>query len=433
MKERNTADEPYADQIDLSSILAVLWKRRKMIILGTFGATMFSIGISFLLPRVYRSEGFYQLGNPTEKISENGKPSKNKPATINKKKTSIGVPVPLYKKSSAQFFNPNRFHLIAGQNKSFKEEDLIIIRTKFITPEDIDKWIKPVYAYAKEDSREFAQLPQDESNSVIGLNLSYEADSAENSYEFVSFFGDYIRDCLLYFTLFNYIMDGYSSTVSQINKIENDIINTQFELLQNSNKMKDIKAIISNYPESAKIENRQLVSIQEGGDRFLSPVTQLVGIESNLADLRRDLAELEREKEKIAIRAEYFSHCHKEMLKIAESGESLFLMLKSSQDKVFKDKDLSRDSLREVFNSLSIDLQTFEFIFYTNSRFISGPTIPDMHIKPKKSLIVMLSCLSSFFIFFFLAFFLDWWQSNKKSIILNRKLPISHHNSNGKV
>ena len=71
MTETNSTEETYDDEIDLSSIVAVLWQRRKLIIFGTLGATLLSIGISFLIPRVYRSEGFYQLGNPTKKIVEN--------------------------------------------------------------------------------------------------------------------------------------------------------------------------------------------------------------------------------------------------------------------------------------------------------------------------------------------------------------------------
>jgi LPS O-antigen subunit length determinant protein (WzzB/FepE family) len=425
MTETSSTEEAYADEIDLISILAVLWKRRKLIVFGTLGATLMSIGISFLLPRVYRSEGFYQLGNPTMNVSEYEKSKIKKTAsmtTTTKKTASIGVPVPLYKSSSTQFFNPNRFLLIASQYKVFKKEDLKEIAADFRKAEDINKWIKPVYAFAKEDAREFTQLSKDESNSVIGLNLSYEADSPENASAYVSFFGHYIRDCLLYVTLYNYIMDGYSNTISQTKKNDNDIINIQFELLQNTNKMKDIRAILSNYPESAKIDNRQLVSVQDGGSRFLAPVTQLVGIESTLADLRQDLAELERDREKLTVRFEYFSRCYGELAKIGEHGEPLFLLLKSIKDEVFKNKDLGKDEIKEVFNNLTIDLQTFDLNFFSNSRFISGPTIPSVHIKPWKSLIAIVSSSASFFLLIIFAFVSHWWQGNKKAIMSARSL-----------
>jgi hypothetical protein len=182
-------------------------------------------------------------------------------------------------------------------------------------------------------------------------------------------------------------------------------------------KLKDIRAILSNYPESAKIDNRQLVSVQDGGSRFLAPVTQLVGIESTLADLRQDLAELERDREKLTVRAEYFSSCYSELVKIGEHGESLFLQLKSLKDEVFKNKDLSKDEVKEVFNNLSIDLQTFDLNFFSNSRFISGPTIPTVHIGPRKSLIAIVSGFASFFLLVILAFVSNWWLGNKKAIM----------------
>ena len=72
MTETNSTEETCDDEIDLSSLFAVLWKRRKLIIFGTLGALLLSIVISLLLPRVYRSEGFFQLGNPTKMTAEIG-------------------------------------------------------------------------------------------------------------------------------------------------------------------------------------------------------------------------------------------------------------------------------------------------------------------------------------------------------------------------
>jgi LPS O-antigen subunit length determinant protein (WzzB/FepE family) len=427
MKEHNLK-EILADEIDLISIIAIIWKSRKLIIFGAFATVILSAGASFLIPRAYRSEGFYQLGNPTNKIIENTKRVNGKigneilkkidAAYVANKTSSIGVPVPLYKSSSTQFFNPNRFQLIAKKSHLFKEAELKKIATDFRTAEDISRWIKPVYAFAKDDSREFTQLPQDQSNSVIGLNLSYEADSPENASLYVTYFGRYVRDCLLYATLYNYVMDGYSNGMSGIQKIENEIIDMKFQLVQNANKLKDIRSIIANYPDSAKIENRQLVSIQEGGDRFLSPVTQLVGIESILADLRRDLAELERERDKLTARAEYFSRCYDVLKTNSENGESLFLMLKAIKESVFSDKDLGKDEIKEAFNNISIDLQTFDLNFYFNSRFVSGPTIPEIYSKPRRSLIVILSFVISLFSLVIFVLIADWWKRNKSAINL---------------
>jgi hypothetical protein len=191
----------------------------------------------------------------------------------------------------------------------------------------------------------------------------------------------------------------------------------QFNVLQNTKKMLDIKAILTKYPASAKIENRQLVSVQEGGSRFLSPVTQLVGIESALADQRRNLAELEREKDMLLIRREYFSKCNNSLNKLGRRGEMIFSQLKVIKSDVFKNKDFRMGTVKEVFNNLNIALQTFDLAFFTNCRFISGPTLPERHIAPRKSIIVIVACFLSFFFFVFLVLALHWWQSNKKAIL----------------
>jgi LPS O-antigen subunit length determinant protein (WzzB/FepE family) len=424
--ENKIADETNVDEIDLTSIFVVAWKRRKLIGFGTLLTTLLVIGICLLLPHNYRSEGFYQFGNPQKKIVEIegylpinslGKFSDK----VEKKVPAIGIPLPLYKSISTQFFNPNRLQYVASQDKFLNKNEYKEIEHNFSSPTDINKWFKPVYAFAKEDAREFLQLSPDESNRVIGLNLIYETDSPKRAHDYVSFFGRYIRDCLLYVTSYNFIMDGYSTTQSELNKNENEIIGLEFEISQNTKKMQDIRAILSNYPESAKIENRQLVSIQDGGSRFLAPVTQLVGIESSLADLRLYLADLKREREKLNIRSAYFLLCLNELPKIGENGGSLFAMLKSKKEEVFSDKDLGQDSVKAVFNSLSIDLQTFDFTYFKNSRFISGPTVPSVAVGPRRIFIVILSAFVSFIFFTTLSFALFRWQGNKKSILSGRR------------
>jgi hypothetical protein len=235
MADPTSPEGTYDDEIDLRLIFAVLWRQRKLIILGTLGATLLAIGISFLIPKVYRSEGFFQLGNPSyEFIEDDDKLKSEKPKPI-------GISIPIYKSSSSQFFNSNRLYIKAGQDKSFNEEDLTKIKDDLKSTADIAKWIKPVYSFAKEDAREFTQLPKDELNSVLGLNVSFEAYSPEKAAAHVSFLGNYARDCLMHFTLYNYIMDGFNDTTAATSKMENQIIEAQFQLQQNSKKGKILK------------------------------------------------------------------------------------------------------------------------------------------------------------------------------------------------
>lgn len=393
------------EEINFTKIFAIFWRQRKLIFFGTLAITLFAAALSFFIPKTYRSEAFYQLGNPERKIVKNMEG-----------KDLIGFPITLYKKSTPEIFNSNRLYLFAKERRFFSEKDLKKVKANFQTAADIEKWITPVFAFSKEDLLKMAKLPNGGPNLVLGLSLCYETDSPQKALNFVRFFGEFIRDCLLHAVLYNYIKDEYIKVISELSENENAGIDLQFLILQNVKKMLDIKTILTKYPEAKKIDSGQVVSIQEGGFRFLTPITQLVGIESILADQRRELARLEREKEILHIRKEYFSKSNASLNQTDQCGEFIFSQLKAIKSDVFKNKDFSKGPTKVVFNNLNIDLQTFDLAFFTNCRFISGPTLPTRHIKPRKSAIIILTCFLSFFFFIVLALVLHWWQGNKKKI-----------------
>jgi LPS O-antigen subunit length determinant protein (WzzB/FepE family) len=387
-------DRDNEDEIDLVSLFLIIWKRRKLIVFGTLGITLLAAIYSFMIPKGYLSTGFYQLG-------------------------ADGMPNAKFKNSLTLFYDPDRLEIFANHEKKFTLWEKI--NESFKTSENIKKRIKPVFTHTKEDVREIGNLPSDQKNVVVGVDLSYEADISRNAHDVVSFLGDYMRNCLNYIKVFNYIQDGYNNADSELAKNENVIISNQFELLQYTNKALDIQAIMKKYPESARIEDRQLVSIQEGGYHYLSPVTQLVGIESNLADIRRKLAELERTQEKLMLCKEFFSNCMAMVEKADKNGDFMLSQLSIIKNDFFKNHDVSKDSTKEVFNNISIDIQGFERI-NINNRFVSGPSIPEKHIKPNKRVIVMVTFFASFFLLVMMTFILEWWQKNKEIIqTLNSK------------
>jgi len=385
------------DEIDLGAILAALWKRKKLIIFGTLVVTLLAAAASFIIPKTYRSEAFYQIGN------------------------GDGVTIPLYKKSASQFSSPTRFQYYVSRNTSFTDQEKQEISKKFTEAKDIQKWISPIYAFSKEDSRQLAQVGKDQNNSVLGLNLAFEARTPEQAAKMVSFFGEYVRDCLMYVTMFNYISGNAINARISLQENENALSAIRFSLEQEQKKMVDIQAILRKYPDAANIENRQLVSIQEGGAHFLSPLTQLVGIESKVADLRREVDRLERDREKLLLVVEFFDLVNVFLNQDGKQGEPLFQRLKAAETELFAKKDLSRDTVREVFNNLNIDRQNFDRTFYTSYRFVSGPTVPTQHIMPRKSKIVLAAFFLSSFFFLFLALFLNWWQDYKKTTSAGEK------------
>ena len=373
------------DEIDLVSLFSVIWKRRKMIVFGTLGITLLAAISSFMIPKGYLSAGFFQLGG--------------------------GMPNSEFKSISALVYDPDNLKMFADREKTVALWEKI--NESFKTSESIKKLIKPIYTHTKEDTRIIGDLPSDQKNVVIGLELSYEADLSQKAHDVVIFLGDHINNCLNYNNLYSYIQNKYNNADSDLAKNENAIMDNQYQLLQYANKTLDIQAILLKYPDSARIEDRQLVSNQ--GYHYLAPITQLVGIESTLADLRRGSIDLERSKEKLMLFKEYYFNCKDMMEKAGKNGNFILSQLPIIRNDLFKNKELSKDTTKDVFNNISIDIQNFNNISAAN-RFISGPSIPEKHIKPKKRVIVMVTFFASFFLLVMVTFILEWWQKNKEII-----------------
>ena len=173
---------PNRDEVDLAELLAILWKRRMLIIFGTVAMTLLTAATSYFIPKTYRSEGFYQLGTPKMIIiGEKDAAMAETKEKVQENKNFVGIPIPFYNSSSPQFSNPTRLQLYASQQKIFTAKDLEDIRVNFPTAASISKWIKPVYAFTKGNLRELAPIGKNEVNSVIGVSLSYEAASPQDA------------------------------------------------------------------------------------------------------------------------------------------------------------------------------------------------------------------------------------------------------------
>jgi Chain length determinant protein len=426
MTDRENENE---DEIDLVSLFLIIWKRRKLIVLGTLGVTLLAAIYSFTIPKGYLSTGFYQLGVAGVPLGVGGVPISslfdkfdkfdkfdNEGAaeqSMRPFKDSNELTIPSFKNSATQFYNPERLKFYADHKKTLNSWEKVT--ESLNTSEDIRKRIKQIYAHSKEDVREVGSLSADQKNVIIGVELSYETDIPQRAHDVVAFLGEYVKDCLSYDHLFHYVQNGFNTAELEFSRNENSIMDHRFKILQLTNKALDIQSILTKYPDSARIEDRQLVSIQGGGYHYLSPVSQLVGIESNLADLRRKLAEFERAKEKLVISKAYFSKCKDMMEKADKSGDYLLSQLPIIKSELVKDMDASQDITKEAVNNISLDIQRFTNL-YTNYRFISGPSIPEKHIKPNKRVIVMVTFFASFFLLVMMTFILEWWQKNKEII-----------------
>ena len=256
-------------------------------------------------------------------------------------------------------------------------------------------------------------------NFVVGVGISGEGDSPQKARTFVSIIGEFIKDSIIYGKLKNYIASELSRSRTEYNKYDNYIIKDDFKLKQLSLKRDDIREMLKRYPETREIMKfREVVSLADGGHRFLSPTMQLVGVESYMADVRENLSGCKRNKEVAGLKLQFFQKVNEILDSETFSGplleKSLALIQTISADQA--NQDLTDDVVREVKNDLNVDFNNF-VSFREGMRFISGPSLTERPIHPRKALITSIAFVLGFFLFVFLAFFIEWWSKNKTMIV----------------
>lgn len=438
----------YRSDLDLLQLVKVLVHRKWLIIIGTLAFTIAVIGITFIMPKVYESDGFFQLSRGVEfdmeelkKIQEQIREDFQKHEVGNRtlQKNLLltevlqdnnwllkNVSVPDYKKYSAQFTNPSQFRRFIDHNaknpgsnnknidKKRLEELKTGIKKTIRTSDDLAQWFEPVYAYSKKDLANLGQIAKDVRNFVVGIRITGEQNSPKNARALVSILGNFVKDCIIYGKMTDYIGDQLNRCTTEGRIFDNNVIKDQFKLKQLQAKRDELKILLTRYPQSKSMSGRELVSLELGGHRYLSPVAQLVGTESHIADLKENIAHNTRSSRLMNLKADYYSRA-KKLLEKEQFGTVLLDKCLALKDFIQKEKNIPEDVKKQAVNELEIDLEKFNSL-RRDMQYVSLPSLPDKPVKPRKAIITAVAFLLAFFFFIVLAFFLEWWQTNKKQI-----------------
>lgn len=378
---------------NLAEFLRVIWKNKVMVIGGTFLATVIAIAVCLLLPRIYRGEGLFKLSGYSEKFS----------AADLKGYMSI-------------FQNPEGFLRFVREGKYFDEKQLRRLTTKFKEPKDLAKWLRPVYSYTRDDIKELGKISKDEVNFVLGLKISSEETSPERAVHFVKVLGEFIQDSIRFVKLFDLARRKYNGAIDGLQKNANLILEQDFQLRQLEKKRVEIQSILRRYPDAGKMENWQVISVDNSGYRYLSPVAQLIGIESNIADVNRIIALYQREKKRAEIEIELFSRL-KDFCERNHSGQLVWTECTKLKNDFFAKRDMEDDVLRGVYNELSSTLTQLHGYFTEEIGYGGDLPLPKDPVAPKRRIIVLVTFLASFLFFVAWSLWLDWWTRNKKTIV----------------
>ena len=380
MKEDDTRG---LGEIDLYDYLRVMWQWKWLIIVGVIVTMAAAILVSYRV-RTYESEGIFRLSAEAVQFS-----------------------VPEYINVSASFMNSKDFATYLETHDVISEGDLQRVSRGIAAMGNLQKRIEPIYVFKEEEYRRI----NPEKQYVAAIKITWNKRSPALAQQLTRALGLFAKHSLENMLMEEYVAQRYKQAYIQVQQLESKLADLRFSLQQQMKKLAALKKISQQSPGTEQLASREVVSIEEGGHRYLSPSAQMVAIQVQTADTELNIADTKRQLKINRVKLELFTMM-KETLEEKDQG-SLFERLEGIKETFFKGKDVRHDEILIVQHEISADFARFEHRFRDVMRFSSGPTLPKK-AKPSTRLVVGVAFILGLFFFTLFAFFVEFIQRSQQ-------------------
>lgn len=253
---------------------------------------------------------------------------------------------------------------VSQSSASEQARDAVTLVTNQADP--LREAFTPVFRVSKSDLKELGEPPREPKDpkeaelankQVLGARLTITHRDPAIAREGVVLLANYTRQELLRYQLAENISQRLIKLRADIPKLENEAIAERFNIQQMQAKVVELQKIADAYPKAQVYEARQVVNIERGGEKFLSPIAQVIAAESEAVQNRRTLAEKERELKMAALELQYLAAAQ-EPLASEVGGSALAGKLADLATRMLKPAADKEEWARVVFNQSMMDIDT---------------------------------------------------------------------------
>lgn len=175
-----------------------------------------------------------------------------------------------------------------------------------LNPSFWDAVATPVMPISKRDMKDFGELKGGAGASLIGLELKADARDPGTATAMVQLMSEFLANGMLRERMRTWIVTGLGETRTRQKTLRADIIALQLKIESAKRRVADMESMVTRYPEVSKLDGR-LVSVSEGGDKFLPPYAQLVAAESSITESREAILQAQRRVQQLDLLANFYA------------------------------------------------------------------------------------------------------------------------------
>jgi hypothetical protein len=327
---------------DVARVMLARWKTMLSIVIA-----MTVVALAWALhSALYRGEGILQM--PTVSLSD-------------------------FKRYSIPLLDGHAFVAFLGTRKDFTPYEIEQIRSLLPTGDGVAPWVRPAFGFIKVDVKDLPDSAKIE-NQLVGAEIQVEARDADLALKLAQAVGDYVGDAVIRGRILDFVGTNLNDSRMALGKLENESLQNDFLLAQTQKKLAEMRDIQRRYPDASHDNPRQVVSLEKGGARYFSPVTQLVGVESYIVEINETSRKLARDREKLETDLAFFTLARKEVDK-APLGRQKLGLLENALAEVSRTNNAAPDAVRESLNTAELNIGQIRYLSNDALRFVSAPVI----------------------------------------------------------
>jgi len=202
---------------------------------------------------------------------------------------------------------------------------------------------------SKQDQREFGELKDANTSVLIGVELDAHARSAALAIDMVRLLGDYFADAFVRERVRDWVLQGKVKSVGTTDLLKAEVLRSELDIALLEQRATEMKAVVARYPDASRMDARQVVSVSasDGGERFLSPLAQMVSFESAISQRRELIARTLREVRQREVLASFYVPADS-LVSSTTALDQLLPALKAMAKDRFEGVDLSEEWAREA-------------------------------------------------------------------------------------
>jgi hypothetical protein len=166
--------------------------------------------------------------------------------------------------------------------------------------------VAPVYGSTRSDLKELGESAKPQDNSVLGVRVGYGSRDHLRARNVVALVGEFVGESIFHSMVKDLVAARTREHEASRLVAQNQLVNARFTIGQLETRGRSLERLRVANPDLGKGTPQQVVSVAEGGSRYLSPAAQVIGVESTLAEYRERVTFAERQARKVGAQYDYY-------------------------------------------------------------------------------------------------------------------------------